>query len=1342
MALNTGRRAAQPPIARRNHRSGGFALVISIALMAFVVMLILSLSVLVNVETAASTINQAQNEAHRNALHGLQIAIAELQKHAGPDQRVTAPATTVFPQKNTTDASGELFDFYRSHAEAPGRTYLTPTQREVFENDIRDWWQGKHPRWTAVIDSSLRQDAALSSTQYGEFDRSQGVRWLVSGNEGKDPSDPDYLTPDDPNNLLNGTPETNDALVWLVGEGSATTAADSVDGLDGRVMALKQAISETGSYAYWVGDESTKANFAALDPYADESYGSNEYWNRLLVPQRLGWENIDGFTSLQGSDFNNPANPLYAIVARLINRNDIAYLDPVNLADDPINRGPVPRNFHSITAYSRSVLSDTSLGGLKKDLTQFLTAPGGSTLSINDPILDPALYSEDDPRFGGVSGFPNSTQNIPQWGKVLDWYQNTGDASDAAEVTPPTPTRSGVHPVITMFKSHMGLSIDPATNRLNLRYYPVVTLWNPFDAKIETTTYDLELGVPLNFDDLRVNYQLSAAPANPADPYLISGSANWAMAKLSLMLGASGGTIKSDDSRARWDLENYLRPLRATITTDMEPGELLVFSLDQDTTYNGTSSSPVQLANLHEDLVSLASQNVAPFGIVIPSPFLVEFTAAPTSFPLTVSPSPIQDLRYRGIVWNNSFHSNELLSLHSQAVDTRDFPRGTPYATLLLNGNILFRNAAGSYNQNNTTEFVTGELRSGNPAYDTANLPLWRKLYTDSQFTNRAPLSSPSAGGRWDKDDTIIGLADYAQFIGLFPRNANDLNINRGENAELFHRFFSTFNPSASLWELNPAVDLARSNFGQNNGDGFDQATIGYSLINYVSPSVAWGANLSTTNTTSGRTQGFFFTETIRSTSSPFIETTHYPIKNIRRPDAELVSIGQLSQVNLTELFYQPSKAVATSNASIYVDRGAVSGITQHEIYTGGINGGGSFTTVPNNADNQLLDLSYLLNESLWDRYFFSTIPNGSFDPQTDTLDNARHVFDLNKLTDIDDARDFDRAAEFLYNVGALNVNTTSVEAWKALLTAFRDLELRSSDGGSNPSETVPVVSSLRPIEDPVEFTEASGTTTPSTYGAAGSTNRDITRVLGGFRFLTDDMIQTLSERIVDEVRLRGPFYSVADFVNRQLVAPDRSTNAWETARTQATAVAGSGSIDSRYDPLVGLIGITGALQRAIDLSGINGGVNYPSDVSSAQDRVFNLEESASSRPAIKLSSARYYTDTEHAAGAPAGENGHLLAGTPGFVSQADLLAMIGPALTARGDTFIIRSYGESKNPLTGEVEGEAWLEAVVQRTADYIDGNIPADTAPSDLPASADSSRFGRRFEIISIRFLSSDEI
>ena len=109
---------------------GGFAIVIALSLMAFIFLLLVSLVSFTRVESQSAATNLAIVEARANALLGLQVALGELQKHAGPDQLVTAPATTVFPAKNVRDATGELYDIFRNNASGgPRESFLTENDR-------------------------------------------------------------------------------------------------------------------------------------------------------------------------------------------------------------------------------------------------------------------------------------------------------------------------------------------------------------------------------------------------------------------------------------------------------------------------------------------------------------------------------------------------------------------------------------------------------------------------------------------------------------------------------------------------------------------------------------------------------------------------------------------------------------------------------------------------------------------------------------------------------------------------------------------------------------------------------------------------------------------------------------------------------------------------------------------------------------------------------------------------------------------------------------------------------------------------------------------------------------
>src|SRR5438132_1213797 len=79
----------------RAKRVHGFALLMTLTLLAFLVLLLIGLATYTRIETAVSSNMQRQGQARENALLALNVAVGQLQKYAGPDQRVTATAESL-----------------------------------------------------------------------------------------------------------------------------------------------------------------------------------------------------------------------------------------------------------------------------------------------------------------------------------------------------------------------------------------------------------------------------------------------------------------------------------------------------------------------------------------------------------------------------------------------------------------------------------------------------------------------------------------------------------------------------------------------------------------------------------------------------------------------------------------------------------------------------------------------------------------------------------------------------------------------------------------------------------------------------------------------------------------------------------------------------------------------------------------------------------------------------------------------------------------------------------------------------------------------------------------------
>ena len=92
------------------------------------------------------------------------------------------------------------------------------------------------------------------------------------------------------------------------------------------------------------------------------------------------------------------------------------------------------------------------------------------------------------------------------------------------------------------------------------------------------------------------------------------------------------------------------------------------------------------------------------------------------------------------------------------------------------------------------------------------------------------------------------------------------------------------------------------------------------------------------------------------------------------------------------------------------------------------------------------------------------------------------------------------------------------------------------------------------------------------------------------------------------------------------------------------------------------------------------------------------------------------------------------------WLTQADIMTALAPILFPRSDTFVIRTYGDVVNPVTGLIEGRAWCEALVQRLPSYCDATQAEETATADLNTT--NQAFGRRFKIVSFLWLTQSDI
>ncbi len=361
-------------------------------------------------------------------------------------------------------------------------------------------------------------------------------------------------------------------------------------------------------------------------------------------------------------------------------------------------------------------------------------------------------------------------------------------------------------------------------------------------------------------------------------------------------------------------------------------------------------------------------------------------------------------------------------------------------------------------------------------------------------------------------------------------------------------------------------------------------------------------------------------------------------------------------------------------------------------------------------------DHGLLINDAMWDRWFCSSVSDM---PDKSGKKTAREVFEkfvtgkedlpvarykrvstpynnealVNRIMEEDGWK---YIAQYLMVDGGFNVNSISEEAWAAVLQGLAKRKLVAGKDGR-----------LTLVEEgksggQVLFSRFMLSTTDKSIdglggysamqGSAEFRSSGLTSAWGEVRMLEPEGIKQLAKRIVEQVRKRGPFLSMSDFVNRRLEEGEN--------------------------------GLKGALQAAIDATDIN------RDFDSATDAVVK-----------NVPTGSLYKNPDAA-------KGSIHTAAPGYLIQSDVLASLGNILTVRDDTFTVRAYGCVRNP-NKAVLAQAWCEAVVQRTMNYVDPtNNPEDSdytpegKKNNKGLSETNKVMGRQFRIVSFKWLDNWDI
>lgn len=1212
--------------------SRGFALIITVTLLVLLALIAVGLLTLSAITIRSGSTEQAQLEAKSNARLALMLALGELQKQLGPDQRVSAAAGILDENPATLDVQGVA-----------------------------------HPWWTAVWSTKwagangteenvtpwVRNDrkGGLSDRRFiDDFDRAKEVRaYLVSGNEGgrEQKGEAEFLDARDA--------DLEEQIV-LVGPGTLGTDDDSKE-VVAPLVSTFQGARKTGGYAWWVGDLGIKACVGQVDRYHaanPQRGGSADGMERLVNAQDTAEEQVEGLGNIKEDE----AEKIFSEQSVALPRG--------------VEKKEAQAHFHEITQGSRSVLTNVRQGGLQRDLTVYLNGDsdridnlevGGTRLAWGiadtDKMIGPAnaqvaaeqgtrwrdtKYRDIAPSFALLRNWNQIGRNLafsepkhpmiaPASTKVgtdlRSMMNNNTNVYDHANENPagflpydepnlsPIMVEGSLYYNLASFPDPTAPSNQGVPSRYGLRIclYPRVALWNPYNVELELGQTVAEMFLNGN-KSVEVRYS-RGVPKRVRIPF---GRGSTKSTNQNGISGEQGVSFRGVDKSPG----HYVGTLLFTLpAVTLAPGETLIFC-------------PSNTAEYKIDAISrnLLSPTIAPD----PSRYYwQDMKIKHSKLPTTFIEKPGGG--------NSSGGDNFLMAL-KDASQSRGRPTDRSFDSL---PQIVYANTS---LQAGGSDELPLKWNARNP------VEIYALSSSRSKLGGNAIPDVRTRDGfrfRWWRE-TESNIAGSGQL--------------RGSPRHLQSALIANWNPRAAYFCRTPwdnVSDLPPYFYGCYTRDLFDEE-------------VSWEAM--TPRTKDGKQLG-----------NPFGPPSEGPdqiiLFEVPRQEVGIPSIGYLRHLKLSEFGWHPSYAIGNSLADPRTGRRTTSPVLgRRDSANNGWNEN-LFGWASNNRKDYwaqltreilfdrpedhfvVYDLSYEVNFNLWDNYFLSTgseADKASFldNPIKNPLPNGRMGLYSGHGDVENDLNNFHLAATRLMLEGGFNIHSTSKEAWKAILAT-------TGDTGYGSSGAIPFPRLLNPPEG--EWLN----------GAPG--DKEAT---GGFRSLSETELDALAGEIVREVKERAPFFGLADFVNRRLV-------------------------DGRH-------GEKGPIEAAIEAAGINEAFDaeYPldNDYDLPRVRFLNMSDSTRLDQTLKPSSTAW--------------------GLPGYLTQGDVLQVIGSTLSSRSDTFMIRSYGESVDP-NGKVLARAWCEATVQRTPEPVN---PDAAGLNPAPVEDDEVDFGRRFRLVSFRWMTPEEV
>ncbi|MFC4992045.1 hypothetical protein [Rubritalea tangerina] len=1065
----------------------------------------------------------------------------------------------------------------------------------------------------------------------------------------------EWLVSGDVSNVRDPLPGNEGTDFLTIARDPETT--DGTNDVKVPLVSIESSSLHQGSYAYWVADENLKAKINLPDPNKDK----NPNWSD---PGDGGFAKLFAPASNNMSERWTDHNELTEEQNHKILSNE-----SVELALSEVGSGTT---FHDFTTHSYSLFTNLRDGGLQQDLTAYLESssslpalgPNRPGINDSDPIINKISQRETvSPRFSALKSWYQLSDAVsgPLGNRSIEpqFPDMVGNRVALASVS-----KQQITPVMTEAMLYMRHTFN--NRQPILLYYPRVVLWNPYNVKLQSKGYFVYFHSDKN-TQMDIRYQGD----QQGDPFL------------------SADADINFNFTSNWER----RPIFYLEPTELQPGEALVFTTKSAASMLGGKARKLNYegSDLRGNVLSAREDPADKYcfysGLHLRLPGIADWQFE-ASLPSNTNMDTISYSHPEELTWHGSSETQSIVLYADNAsspVGYRDLPSGDVPEISAMRFDNYSRDNNGrwgpSYTPTPQYTRISDALAAGP---DTITHFGGRMRWFDPDYSNkvfgealREPwYNAPMAFGNVRSPNHFRWLRD-----NMYGQRYSDINTGTGgARSHLYSYGMIAQTRQATGW-LDPAV------------------------LPTLSSSLRY------------RTAVFQSADTANAFRT-------YPMFEIPNKEVGLFSLAGLTHAQVSRYWWQPTYPIANSLApnNVPLHTTALDNANNQEskeksetLSTLILGHNDPITQLSQTSGNPLTtDLSFELNYSLWDRFFLSGLSysqgsggwnNGTW-PDEEPLPNPRLILNPynSKSGEFAETADFNKAASSLLINGGFNVNSISVKAWEATLKSFRDITLKTRDGKEEHTSYIfsrfLVPETTGPSNEPRLFN--------NTYQEDGLWN--------GYRSLTDEQITTLAENIVRENKRRGPYLTMADFINRRL-----------SDKSDETQIARSS-----------------ALQTAIDNSPINARLdNKP-------DTTYNMPKASTADSGAYVYGAEYWgghsrtpkNQTYETFNTRDSENNtrSKATGAPGYLMASDILQQIGSFITARSDTFVIRAYGDARDA-NGNIISHAYCEAVIQRTTTPIEPD-PATGNLDPIPPEKDKPHFGRKCEIVAFRWLKNDEI